>query len=118
MTVPNYCPATIPAGGTKTPVIKLSGQQIVGFYTPGTLVGTAMTFNMTPDVNANPPLTLPVKASSGSALSFTVTTSSYYGFTVDQMEQFIGVNNIQLVSGSTETTGAIITLALIPRQSI
>lgn len=116
---PNYVPAVIPSGGTKPITFtKLVGQQIIGIITPSTFVSTAITFNMCPDLNAAIVLSLPVKDSSGSAVSFTVTTSGYYGFSQDQIAKLSGVENIQPVCGSAETTGATLQLVLIPRPSI
>lgn len=119
MSRPNYVAAVIPAGGTKPVTFtKLVGQQIIGIITPASTVSTAITFNMCPDLDATTVLSLPVKDSSGSAISFTVASSGYYGFSQDQIAKFSGIENVQPVCGSTETNGLTLKLVLIPRPSI
>lgn len=118
MSRPNYVPVTIPAGGTKQLAFtKLVGQQVIGLLTSTPLVSTAITFNM--EISTDTPVVLPVKdATTGSAISITVATSGYYGFSQDQIAKFSGVENIQPVCGSTETTGTTLQLVVIPRPSI
>lgn len=119
MSIPAYPSVQFNAASsnTKSNWVALTGQQLIGFITPSGLTSTAITFNMTPSRQTNPIITYPVKNSTG-AISFTVTTSSYYGFTQDQREAFEGIENIQLVGGTSETPGTIINLVTIPRPSI
>lgn len=119
MSRPSYVPAVVPAGGT-TPTnwTKMVGQQLVGFIIPANLVSTAITFHMSPDLNASTITDIAVADSSGSAVSFTVsTTALYIGFTQDQTAKFDGIENVKPVCGSTETNGATITLVTVPRNS-
>lgn len=113
----NYCPMVIAAGGTKSKLLKLSGQQVVGFYTDSAIVGTTITFEMSPNLDAATILSLPVKVTAGTAVSFTVTTSGYYGFTADQVSQLNGIDILRVVSGSTETAGTTVNLALLAPPS-
>lgn len=114
---PSYLPVIIPASGT-TPVnwASLSGQQLVGFIIPASMTSTAITFNMSPDLNAATISSVPVAASSGSTISFTISTSAIYvGFTNDQFKQFEGVENVKIVCGSTESSARTIYLVTLPR---
>jgi hypothetical protein len=118
MSKPNYPVVYWQNAGTTSNLIRLGGQQLIGFITPSTFSSTSVTFKMATDLNANPIVSVPVKDSSGSAISFTVTTSSYYGFSADQIAKFQGIDNLQLVGGSSELQGTTVQLVLIPRQSI
>lgn len=100
--------------GTKSNILKCDGNQLVGFITPATFSSTAVTFEMTASMIT--PIWVPIKDSSGSAISFTVTTSSYYGFSQDQIAKFLGVEIFRFVGGSSETAGTLIQPILIPRQ--
>lgn len=99
--------------GTKSNILKCDGNQLVGFITPATFSSTAITFEMTATMTS--PIWVPVKDSGGSAISFTVTTSSYYGFSQDQIAKFNGVEVFRFVGGSSETAGTLIQPILIPR---
>lgn len=101
--------------GTTTPLVKCDGNQLVGFITGPTLSSTTMTFNDVSSFNqsATP---VPIKNSAGTAISFTVTTNSYYGFSQDQTAQFTGVEVFQFVGGASETAGTTIQPIFIPRQ--
>lgn len=112
MSSPNYPAATWNITGTTSAAVKFLGQQLVGFLTPATLSGTTITFTMRDNEND---AFIPVKDSSGSAVSFTVAVSGYYGFTQDQVAKFSGIKEVQVVSGSSEAAGRIVELALIPR---
>lgn len=117
MSKPSYLPLTLNVAGKLSPWLGLEGKKAIGFITPANLVSTALTFNMTPSQAANPIVSVPVK-NSASSTSFTVTTSTYYGFTQDQMATFEGVENIQANCGTSEAQGVSILLVVIPRQSI
>lgn len=109
MTAPSYADATWDAAGTKSKPVSVPGAQVVGIVTPGTLSSTAITFEMATDINS--PTWVPVKDSSGSAISLTVTTSSYYGFNANQIDAFRGVQHLKVVGGSSESAGRVIKLA-------
>lgn len=109
MATPTYPALNWRAAGTKSDPITLSGQTVVGFFTPGTFASTAVTFEAaeTPDGSY-----VPVKDSSGAAISFTVSTSGYYGFKNDQMTAFIGLRNVRMVGGSSEAAATVVKLAV------
>ena len=117
MSRPNYCNTTVQKNGTKSNFTSLVGQKLLGIITPPGLVSTTLSFNMTPNKNGNPMLTLPVNGTS-SPISLNVAPSGFYGFTRDQQCMFEGVEDVQVVAGSTETSAAIFQLVLIPRPSI
>ena len=118
MSKPNYPKAYWQVSGTTSNFVHTAGQQVIGFITPSTFASTAVTFTMSASLNDNPPVFVPVKDSTGSAISFTVTTSSYYGFSADQIAKFQGVEVFKVVGGSSEAQGTTVQLVLIPRQSI
>lgn len=109
MTQPAYADASWPAAGTKSDPVSIPGAQVVGFVTPGTLSGTAFTFEMATDINT--PTWVPVKDSSGNAISFTVAASGYYGFSENQIAAFRGIQHLKVVSGSSESAGRLVKLA-------
>lgn len=105
--------------GTSSSMVKCDGNQLIGFVTGGTLVSTTMTFSMVPSTAAGGstgPTYIPVKDSSGLAISFTVTTNSYYGFSQDQIAKFTGVEVFKFVGGSSEAAGTTIQPIIVPRQ--
>jgi hypothetical protein len=99
--------------GTTTPEYPINGNQVVGFITGGTLVSTAMTFSMSSTQGGT---YVPVKDSSGAAVSFTVAPSGYYGFSADQIAKFDGIDFIKFVGGSSEAVGTTIQLVIVPRS--
>lgn len=109
MTSPAYADASWPAAGTKSAPVSIPGAQLVGFVTPSDLTSTAITFEMSPDINT--PVWVPVKDSSGSAISFTVTTSGYYGFNSNQIDAFRGIQHLKVVGGSSEAANRKVKLA-------
>lgn len=109
MTSPAYADAAWHAAGTKSQPVSVPGAQVVGFVTPSDLTSTAITFEMAPDINT--PVWVPVKDSSGSAISFTVTTGGYYGFNENQVAAFRGVQHLKVVGGSSEAAGRVVKLA-------
>lgn len=110
---PAYPTVQWQAAGTTSSMVKCDGNQLIGFITGGTLVSTAITFSMAPSTTAT---FVPVKDSGGSAISFTVTTSGYYGFSQDQIAKFTGVEIFKFVGGSSEAAGTTIQPVFIPRQ--
>lgn len=93
----NDVEVAIPISGTTTPAIPLNGFSLVGITTPATFTGTALTFLVS---NALAGTYVPLKTTtSGTALSYTVTTSSYYAI---DPKDFAGVAFLKIVSGSTE----------------
>ena len=106
--------ANIPNGSTTSQILDIHGNYLVGFYTPSALTSTAITFQAASDLDQT---FVPVKASGGSAISFTVAASGYYGFTNDQIQQFRGVRYIQLVCGSSEGAARAIPLCLAAKSS-
>src|SRR5215207_2393771 len=77
---------------------------LVGFETPGTLTGTAMSFTV---AQAAAGTFKALKTSGGTALSFTVAASGYYA--VDPVN-FWGVRFLKLVSGSSEAAARTLIL--------
>lgn len=108
MPTPAYPTAHWNIAGTKSAATKISGT-VVGFYTPDTLSGSSFTFEA---ADAQDGTFLPVKNSGGSAISFTVAASGYYGFTADQIAAFRGVEWLKIVSGSSEAAGRKVKLAV------
>lgn len=99
--------ATIANGQTTSSLVKLVGFNLVGIQTPAALTGTTLTFQA---CNSDGSTCVPLKVtSSGTALSQTVTTSSYYA--MDPVN-FHGVAYLKLVSGSSEGGARSITLSL------
>lgn len=114
MSKPAYPVVQWQIAGTSSSFVKCDGMQLVGFVTGGTLVSTTMTFSMEPAITSA--AFIPVKDSTGAAISFTVTTSGYYGFSQDQIAKFTGVEIFKFVGGSSEAAGTTIQPVLIPRQ--
>jgi len=100
---------TISSGGTSSAEVDLENFILVGFETPGTLTGTAMTFTVAAQSGGT---FKALKTSGGSALSFTVSASGYYS--VDPVN-FWGVRFMKFVSGSSEGADRILMLHLIAR---
>lgn len=109
MSTPAYPQVNWRAAGTKSDPIELYGQVLVGFYTPGTLSSTAFTFEASDRIDGT---YVPVKNSSGSAISFTVAASGYYGFSEDQIAAFQGVQCLKVVGGSSEAAGRQVKLCV------
>lgn len=103
----------IPSGGTTSEWLDMHGSDIVGFYTP-TITSTAITFQAASDQDQT---FVAVKDSSGSAISFTVASNGYYGFSQDQIAKFRGIRYLQIVMGSSEGAARKITMCLIPRSA-
>jgi hypothetical protein len=103
-----YATATIAASGTTSDAVDCTRYQLVGFYTPAALTGTAITFTASPDNSTF----YTVKEVGGAATkSETVTTSSFYPL---DPRVFAGLQYVKLVSGSSEASARSITCVLRP----
>lgn len=109
MATPSYSQLNWRAAGTTTDPIQLSGVVAAGFFTPAALVSTTMTFSACDTFDGT---YVPVKDSSGSAISFTVAPSGYYGFKNDQICAFYGVKFLKMVGGSAEAANTVAKLAV------
>lgn len=109
MPTPSYAQLNWRAAGTTSDPIELAGQTVLGFITPGTLTSTSVTFTACDTIDGT---YVPVKDSSGSAISFTVTTNGYYGFKYDQIGAFLGIRFLKMVGGSSEAAGRQVKLAV------
>lgn len=98
--------ATIAISETESDVIPLKGFSLVGIKTPDALTGTALTFLACDTEDGT---FLPLIATTGSALSITVTTDKYYA--VDPL-QFHGVGFLKIVSGSAEAAARTLICSL------
>lgn len=118
---PQYSKIKWTTTGTKSDLMKLDGNQLVGFLLPVTSVSTSFTFNMasTTAIASGSIAWIPVADSSGSVISFTTTTTTakYYGFSQDQIAKFTGVEIVQMVGGSSEAANQNIQLVFLPRPS-
>lgn len=117
---PSYLLVPWPTTGTKSQVVKLDGNMLVGFVMPATIASTSLTFNMTSTLSvANQVTWYPVADSSATTISFTLTasTAKYYGFSQDQIAKFTGVEVFQMVAGSSEAANQAIYAILLPRPS-
>ncbi len=107
-----YPTATIASGAASTGEIDHHGGVPYGFFLPAEFDGTALTFTTAP---ASGGTFVAVKDSSGSAISFTVAASGYYGLSADQVAKLKGCRFLKLVSGTNQsTTDTIVTLAVRP----
>jgi hypothetical protein len=106
-TMINSVPVTIANGATVSSLVSLKGFALVGIQTPAALTGVAITFQSCDSTGVT---CVPVKVTtSGTALSQTVTTSSYYA--IDPVA-FYGVAYLKLVSGSAEGGARALTVSL------
>lgn len=104
----NYQTATIAASGTTSSTVDCTRYQLVGFFTPAALTGTAITFTASPDNSTF----YTVREVGGAAVkSETVTTGSYYPL---DPRVFAGLQYVRLVSGSTEASARSIICVLRP----
>ena len=104
---------TVANGNTVSDYKDIHGCDVVGFYTT-TLTSTAITFQAASDLDQT---FVAVKDSGGSAISFTVASNGYYGFSQDQICKFRGIRYIKLVCGSSEGAARAIPICLWPRSS-
>lgn len=94
--------------------LDIHGNDVVGFYTPSALTSTAITFQAASDLDQT---FVAVKDSGGSAISFTVAVSGYYGFSQDQICKFRGIRYLKLIAGSAEGAARQIPMCLVPRSA-
>lgn len=107
-----YPTVTIASGSAASGEIDLHGGVLYGFFLPAEFDGTSLTFTTAPTPGGTH---LAVKDSSGSALSFTVAASGFYGLSGDQVAKLKGCRFLKLVSGTNQsTTDTIVTLAVRP----
>ncbi len=98
---------SIANGQTASSLISLKGFSLVGIQTPAAFTGTALTFSSCTSDGAT---CIPLKVTtSGTALSYTVTTSSYYA--IDPIP-FYGVQYLKINSGSSEGGARVLLCSL------
>lgn len=100
---------TIANNGTVSDALSLGsvGHTVVGLITPGTLTGTAFTFQASADGTTY----VAVYDKTGAAYSVTVSTSRYI---LLPPADFAGIQYLKVVSGSTETGERVITVVTRP----
>ncbi len=99
--------AVIPAAGSTSATVAVPANKILlGVKTPGTLVGTTLTFKVG-FVSTDTPVTMKKADGSADYSIGTVTTNKYYPVNPND---FQGVPFLQVVSNGTETGGATIQL--------
>jgi glucose dehydrogenase len=103
-----YATATIAASGTTSDAVDCTRNQFVGFYTPASLTGTAITFTASND-NSTYVTVLEV----GGAATYSVTAAASRYIPLDP-RVFAGAQYVKLVSGSTEASARSITCVLRP----
>lgn len=107
-----FPPVTIASGSAASAEIDLHGGVLYGFFLPAEFDGTALTFTTAPTAGGTH---VAVKDSGGSAISFTVAASGYYGLNANQVNALKGCRFLKLVSGTNQsTTDTVITLAVRP----
>ena len=99
-------PATIAASGTVSNVISSSGLGLCGIKFPAGFLGTTVTFNVCESATGT---FVPMKNSTGTAISYTVGASEY---TVINPSDFQGVAFFEIVSGTAQTSGASLICSL------
>lgn len=101
--------------GKVSDMVKMDGNQLVGFIVPATFVSTAVTFSMATSSSGT---FIPIADSGGSTISFTTTTltAAYYGFSADQQSKFLGAEIIKMNTGTNEAAGIQVRFVVIPRQ--
>lgn len=97
--------ATIANAQTASGVVDLGGATLLGFMTPATFTGVAITFN----VGISADVMVPLRDITGTLISVPVTPSQAYG--LDPLT-FAGWQFVQLVSGTTEAAARDLTLTL------
>lgn len=103
---------TIASGAAASGAIDLHGGVLHGFSLPAEFDGTALTFTTSTTIDGT---FVAVKDSSGSAISFTVAASGYYGLSDDQKAKLKGCRFLKLVSGTNQSTpDTVITLSVRP----
>lgn len=98
---------TIANGQQSSGAINMKGMALVGIFTPAALTGTALTFEVSQTLAGT---YVPLKVTtSGTALSYTVTTSSYYAI---DPKDFAGVQFLKIKSGSAEGAARTLVVSL------
>jgi hypothetical protein len=109
MDAPGRIYQTVSLSGTDaSAALDCTRYQLVGFYTPGTLTSTAITFQASWD---NSTFTTLMAKGGSSAYSATVSTSDYCPLDVDV---FCGPQYVKLVPGSSEASPRSIVCVLRP----
>lgn len=109
MDAPGRIYQTVTLSGTNaSAAVDCSRYQLVGFYTPGTLTSTAITFQASWD---NSTFNTLMAKGGASAYSATVSTNDYCPLDVDV---FCGVQYVKLVPGSSEASARSIVCVLRP----
>jgi hypothetical protein len=109
MDAPGRIYQTVSLSGTDaSAVIDCTRYQLAGFYTPGTLTSTAITFQSSWD---NSTFVAIRDVGGASAHSVTVTTSSFYPM---DHRVFAGAQHVKLVPGSSEASARTIVCVLRP----
>jgi hypothetical protein len=109
MDAPGRIYQTVSLSGTDaSAALDCTRYQLVGFYTPGTLTSTAITFQASWD---NSTFTALMAKGGASAYSATVSTSDYCPVDVDV---FCGPQYVKLVPGSSEASPRSIVCVLRP----
>lgn len=99
--------ASIANAAQESNLISLKGFTLVGIQTPSAFTGTALTFEACASDGTG---CVQVKTStSGTALSYTVTTSSYYAI---NPADFQGIQFLKIKSGSSEGGARVLTCTL------
>jgi hypothetical protein len=98
---------TIANTAQSSSLIKLNGFVLVGIQTPAALTGTALTFEVCDSTGVT---CVPLKTTtSGTALSYTVTTSSFYAI---DPTPFHGVQYLKIKSGTAEGGARVLVVSL------
>ena len=109
MDAPGRIYQTVTLSGTNaSEALDCSRYQLVGFYTPGTLTSTAITFQASWD---NSTFNTLMAKGGASAYSATVSTNDYCPLDVDV---FCGVQFVKLAPGSSEVSARSIVCVLRP----
>ena len=118
MSKPVYPQIKWPQTGTTSGYFTTDGNQVVGFITPATIASTSITFNAAISTQIQPITWFPVENSASSSITFTTkaATAQYIAFNADQVNQFSGVEAVQMVASSSEVANSAFRLVLIPRQ--
>lgn len=105
----NLVALTIPVSSTASNVGQGNGQTLVGLYVPANLTGTTLTFNA---YGAGGKFGNLVTDGSGNAVSKTVksSTDQYIDLSADLIAG--GIDGIQVVSGSSQTTNPAVLTAV------
>jgi hypothetical protein len=96
--------AVITTNGTASAEVDLDGEVLCGISTPSSLVGTSLTFTV---ATASGGTFNNMMDGNGNVYTLTMSTNDYIRLNPND---FVGVQFIKLVSGSTETGGATFTL--------